>query len=76
MYCIMYHFMEMKSSKFYGHAIHLIRHNKGWTQAYMASVLNIKRSRLSGIENGKYNISINEACLILGKLGYSMELNI
>jgi transcriptional regulator with XRE-family HTH domain len=68
--------MKIKSSKYLGQAINIARHQKHMTQQQLADFLNINRTRLSGIENGRYNISINEAAIILGKLGYELELNI
>jgi transcriptional regulator with XRE-family HTH domain len=68
--------MKIKSNKFLGQAINSLRIKKRMTQQELADFLNINRTRLSGIENGRYNVSINEACIILGMLGYELELNI
>ena len=42
-----------------GNALREIRENKGYSQDYLAEIMEVNRSTISKIENGKFNCSID-----------------
>ena len=42
-----------------GEAIRIIREKKGYSQDELAEIMNINRSTISKIENGKFNLSLD-----------------
>jgi len=42
-----------------GDAIRIIRERKGYSQDELAEIMNVNRSTISKIENGKFNLSVD-----------------
>jgi transcriptional regulator with XRE-family HTH domain len=42
-----------------GKSLRLIREKRGYSQDYLANLMNVSRSTISKIENGKFSVSID-----------------
>lgn len=52
-----------------GDSIKNMRENKGYSQDELAEIMNVNRSTISKIENGKFNLSID----YLSKFSYHLD---
>ena len=55
-----------------GEAIREIREKKGYNQEQLADIMNVSRTTISKIENGKFNFSID----YLSKFSWFLDFNI
>ncbi|WP_020214723.1 helix-turn-helix transcriptional regulator [Flavobacterium rivuli] len=63
-------FIKENRSKI-GNTLRLIREEKGYSQDYLAEIMDIDRSTISKIENGKFNCSID----YLSKFAWSLKFD-
>lgn len=57
-----------------GDALKNIREKKGYSQDELAEIMNVNRSTISKIENGKFNLSIDYLCKFSLFLDFEFQL--
>jgi len=65
------HDISRKNRLEIGKALRLIREKRGYSQDHLADLMNVSRSTISKIENGKFSISID----YLSKLSIYLNFN-
>jgi DNA-binding XRE family transcriptional regulator len=59
-----------------GNAIKNIREKKGYSQDELAEIMNVNRSTISKIENGKFNLSIDYLFKFSWYLDFEFQLKV
>lgn len=57
-----------------GYAIRIIREKKGYNQNELAEIMNVNRSTISKIENGKFSFSIDYLSKFFWYLDFEFQL--
>lgn len=57
-----------------GKAIRLIREKKGYSQDHLADLMNVSRTTISKIENGKFSVSIDYLTRLSIYLNFNFSL--